>query len=496
MAALRRTLRESRDIRYIAAAPGRGYRFVGLGLRGLEAKRTRSAALGHSPGSPKDRRDNLPTRLAPIIGRAEVIGVLSARLKRRRFVTIVGPAGIGKTTVALAVATELSSTYDDGAYFVDLAPLADAGLVASAVAAALGAAPVTEDPVSELVAFVRGKRILLLLDSCEHVVEAAAILAERMLKGAPSVDVLTTSREPLRAEGESVHRLAPLTVPPVQAGLSAADALGYSAVELFVERAASIVDDFELTDEEAPVVADLCRQLDGIALAIELAAARVDALHPRAIAARLNDRFRLLTGGRRTALPRHRTLAAALDWSYELLTERERTVLRRLAVFAGGFTLEAVCAVCADAEIPALDIPDLLAQLIAKSLVVADTERAVAGYRLLDTMRAYSAAKLAESGQKEVILRRHAEHFRVVFETALSEWRERSILEWLASYAWQIDNLRAALQWAYSSTGDAEVGMALTVAAIPLWFQLSSTDECRECVERALSRLGSDEAAR
>ncbi len=493
VAALRRALRENRDTRYIAAAPGRGYRFVGL----VSAPGGEDIGLpeaGHSPERPKNCRNNLPSRLTPIIGRAEVIGVLSARLKRRRFVTIVGPAGIGKTTVALAVATELSSAYADGAYFVDLAPLADAELVASAVAAAFGAAPVTEDPVSELVAFVRGKHILLLLDSCEHVVEAAAILTERMLKGALSVDVLATSREPLRAEGESVHRLAPLTVPPVQAGQSAADALGYSSVELFVERAASIADDFELTNEEAPIVADLCRQLDGIALAIELAAARVDALHPRAIAARLNDRFRLLTGGRRTALPRHRTLAAALNWSYELLTERERAVFRRLAVFAGGFTLEAVSAVCADAEITALDIPDLLAQLIAKSMVIAGSEGARGDYRLLDTMRAYSAAKLAESGQKDAFLRRHAQHFRDVFERALSEWEERSIGEWLASYAWQIDNLRTALEWAYSSKGDADVGMALTVAAIPLWFQLSSTDECRECVERALSRLGSEEA--
>ena len=405
--------------------------------------------------------------------------------------TIVGPGGIGKTTVALAIASQLSASYRDGVFFVDLAPLADPNRVASVLAATLDIAAVSSDPVGEIIASIGENRILLLVDSCERVVKAAAVLAESVLRGAPNVTFLATSREPLRAEGESVNRLSPLACPPPAPGLKATDAMTYPAVELFVERAASNVDGFELTDVNAPIVADICRQLDGIALAIELAAARVDAFSTREIAERLNDRFRLLTGGRRTALPRHRTLGAAFDWSYELLSQHERIALGRLAIFAGSFSLDAVIAVFSDVDISAAEIPDILAQLVAKSLVVVETEHAATRYRLLDTTRAYGGVKLAESQETERCARRHAEYFRVVFDRALAEWQGRPATEWLADYVWQIDNLRVALDWAFSPGGDPAIGMALTVGAIPLWFQLSLTDECREGVEHALASIGS-----
>ncbi len=480
VAVLRRALRDGRaGTRYITAVPGRGYRFVAATTR-LEAKRESAVGAG--------RRGNLPIRLTQIIGRADVVSVLSTRIRRRRLVTIVGPGGIGKTTVALATAAELSASYDGGVWCLDLAPLADPTLVPSALAATLGLAIAADDPTEELIALLRDKRILIVLDGCERVIESAAILAGKILNGAPHVDILATSREPLRAEGESVHRLSPLGVPPVMAGLTAAQALTYPAVELFVERAISITEEFQLTDGDAPVAADICRQLDGIALAIELAAGRINAFGMRGVAKRLDDRFRLLTGGRRTALPRHQTLSATLDWSYEILPERERALLRRLAVFVGGFTLESVGAVAADSDLLPSDIPDLMAELVAKSLVSAETAGGVVAYRLLDTMRAYAVKKLQESEESASIPQRHAEYFQWLFERALTEWESRPAAEWLSSYGREIDNLRAALDWAFSPNGDTEIGMALTVGAIPLWFQRSSTDECRLGVERALSR--------
>jgi predicted ATPase/DNA-binding winged helix-turn-helix (wHTH) protein len=478
VAILRKTLHGGRaDLHYIAAVPGRGYRFVASTTR-FGQPRTEHRA--------RSRNNNLPARLTQLIGRSEIISVLGSRLQRRRLVTIVGPGGIGKTTVAVAVAAEASASYEDGVWLYDLAPLADPSLVPSALASTLGLSLTSHSSTEELIGLLREKRMLLIFDNCERVVEAAADLVEKILMDAPSVRILTTSREPLRAEGESVHRLSPLEVPPAVAGLTAESALSFPAVELFVERIAENVDGFRLYDVDAPLVADICRQLDGIPLAIELAAGRVDAFGVRGVARGLDDRFRLLSGGRRTALPRHQALRATLDWSYELLPDLERMLLRRVGVFVDGFTLDSVRVVATDSEIQDSAITDLLANLIAKSLVSSETGGFVARYRLLDTTRAYTFVKLAESGESVTISRRHAEYFRGVFETALSEWETRPSSEWLNSYGREIANMRAALDWAFSSSGYAELGIALTVAAIPLWFQLSSTEECRNRVEQAL----------
>jgi predicted ATPase/DNA-binding winged helix-turn-helix (wHTH) protein len=482
MAMVRKALGGDRDgVAYIAAVPGRGYRFTAA--TSWADGPTTSVGFGH-------RTNNLPTRLTPVIGRADVVDILGSRLKRHRLVTIVGPGGIGKTTVAVATATTLMPAYRDGAWLVDLAALADATLLPSVLAAALGLALTSHDPTGELVSLLRDKHVLIVLDNCERVIDVAAMLAEAILKGAPSAEILATSREALRAEGESVHRLSPLKTPPVAPGLTAASALDFSAVELFIERVESSVDGFRLSDTDAPVAAEICRQLDGIALAIELAAARVSSFGLRGVAERLGDRFRILVGGRRTALPRHQTLAATLDWSYALLDGRQQTLLRRLGAFAGGFTLESACCVGADAAIARPDVPGLLSDLIEKSLVSVEADASTVRYRLLDTMRAYTLAKLSESTECAAIQERHAEHFRDLFEQSLSEWQTRPTNEWLRSYSPEADNVRLALDWAFSSTGNSSVGTALTVAAIPLWFQLSSTDECRNRVEHALAMAG------
>ena len=481
IAVLRKVLRDSRaDVDYIAAVPGRGYRFV--------APISRLAR-----GAPQNRRqqhiNNLPVRLTHPIGRDGDISTVKGRFQRYRLTTIVGPGGIGKTTLCLAVADALVASYEDGVCFLDLAPLADPQLLPSVLASALGIASILEHPLPDVVAFLRKKRLLLVFDSCERVIEAASILIETLLKEAQYIHILATGREALRTEGESVYRVLPLETPPELAGLTASEALAFSAVQLFVERAAATAGGYKLIDADAPIVADICRQLDGLALAIELAAGRVEAFGARGIAERLDDRFRLLAGGRRTALLRHQTLIATLDWSYDSLSEFERMVFRRLGIFAGTFTLACAVAIVTDGAIVDAQLPGLLASLIAKSLVTADTHGAVARYRLLDTMRAYALAKLSESGEFDPVARRLAEYLCRILHDAFGEMESLSSAEWLSRHGRHIDNVRVALNWAFSSRGDPTVGTALTVATIPLWFQLSSVDECREGVQRALTSV-------
>ncbi|MGY8663373.1 winged helix-turn-helix domain-containing protein [Bradyrhizobium sp. UFLA05-109] len=464
---------------YVVTLPGRGYRFVAVVARSTgeaEIKETDKAR------TPLDR----PTRL---IGRADIIAMVGNRLQRSRFVTITGPAGIGKTSVALAVADKLLPSYRGGARFVDLAPLKDPGLVPSALASVLGVAVRSENPYPALISFLKDKQTLIVLDNCEHVLMAAAGLAEELLKAVPGVHVLATSREPLRAQDERVQRLPPLETAPVAAALTAAEAYTYPAVQLFVERATANAGGYEFKDEDVQFVAQICRRLDGIALAIELAAGRVDAFGVRGVARRLDDRFQLLTRGRRTALPRHQTLGAAFDWSYELLSETERAIMRRLGIFAGRFTMDAAIAVAGSADIAPAVVDETVADLVEKSLVVADVGDAAVFYRLTDTARAYALKKLSENGEAQAFARQHASHFREQFERAQSDWATWPTAEWLATYAAKLDDLRSALDWAFSPSGDAEAGIALTVAAEPLWFEMSLMEECRTCAERALTTL-------
>ncbi|MCA6117351.1 winged helix-turn-helix domain-containing protein [Bradyrhizobium sp. WSM 1738] len=481
--AVRRALAEGgTGENYIVTVPGRGYRFVAA-----VARSTSDAAQPFTAAGPKGH--NFPDRLTRPIGRDDIVAMVSSRLPRGRFVTIVGPGGIGKTTVALAVADRLITAYKDGGRLVDLAPLSDPQLVPSALAAVLGVAVRSENPYPALTSFLKDRQMLLLFDNCEHVLLAAAALAEELLKGAPGIHVLATSREPLRAEDERVQRLPPLETAPTEPGLTVTEALSYPAVQLFVERAAATAGGYELKDEDIPIVAQICRRLDGIALAIELAASRVDAFGVRGVSSRLDDRFHLLSRGRRTALPRHQTLRAAFDWSYELLSETERFVMRRLGVFAGRFTMDAATAIAGDGTTTAHEIDDVIADLVEKSLVIADVGGAKVFYRLTETARAYALNRLTEE-ETQAVRRRHALYQLDRFERAHAEWDTWPTLEWLSAYAQQIDDLRNALDWAFSPNGDVGVGIELTVAASPLWFEMSLMEECRARAERALVTLG------
>ncbi|MBV8335710.1 MAG: winged helix-turn-helix domain-containing protein, partial [Alphaproteobacteria bacterium] len=486
VAALRKALGDGRaGKRYVATLSGRGYAFV------APVTRENTPSVTAAPNG-KNAAGSLPELLTRVVGRDGIVLALTTQLARRRFLTIIGPGGIGKTTVAVAVAHHVRESYKDGAWFVGLAPLSDPDLVPSAVGTALGVAPSGGDHTRALAAWFRERNALLVLDNCEHVIDAAAALAEALLRAAPHAGILATAREPLRAEGEWLHRLAPLELPPQEKpSPTAAEALGYSAVELFNERATAKTDSFVLDDTDVPAVLEICRRLDAVPLALELAAVRVDTLGVDGLAARLDDRFGVLTSGRRTALPRQQTLRAVMDWSYKLLPGAEQVVLRRLAVFRGAFTTAAAVAIVIDERIVARDAIEGIANLAGKSLITTDI---VADnnphHRLLDTTRAYAIEKLGESGERGAVAYRHAEYYRDLFERAEGEAAARSADEWLADYAPEIHNLWAALDWAFSPRGDAAIGVALTAAAVPLWMGLSLLEECRGWVEQALSALG------
>ncbi len=484
IAALRRALGDGREgRRYMETSPGLGYRFVAP-----VTVRNDATPSGPRTAASTDRH-NLPGRITHLVGRSDLVARFVERLPRQRLLTLVGPGGIGKTAVAVALAERLIGAYEDGIWVVDLARLVDPTLVRSAVAAAVGIEVNAEDPLSSLVTALRDKRMLLVLNNCAHVVDAVATLVVAILRGAPGVHIVATSREPLRVEGEHVHRLGPLESPPASARLNAAEALRFPAVQLFVERAAASIGGFELRDEDAPVVGEICRKLDGIPLAIELAAARVGVLGLRCLAAPLTDRLRVLTSGRRTAPAHHRTMRAALDWSYNLLTASEQTVFLRLAIFAGGFTL-AAAAVAGDASHSEDEIVELVLELAAKSLVAADADDAEPRFRLLDTTRAYALEKLADSGEREAMARRHAEYYRDLFEASAPDAANADDMS--AAGALEIDNLRAALAWAFGPEGDLSIGVRLAAGSVPLWISMSLLAECHGWIEKAIRSL--DEA--
>jgi predicted ATPase/DNA-binding winged helix-turn-helix (wHTH) protein len=482
VAALRKALGDGRDgHRYIATTPGRGYCFV--------AEVTSSSRPTHPPRPvpSADQPHELSAPSSRMVGRSDIVLTLIERLRQHRFITIVGPGGIGKTKVAMAVADASAAKFAHGVRLVELAPLSDPALVPSALAAALGVAVRSENTISSLVGFLKDKQILVVLDNCEHVIDAAASLAEELFRGADGAHILATSREPLRVSGERVHRLAPLATPPASQQLTAAQTLAFPAVELFVKRAAASMNEFEFTDADAPDVAELCRRLDGIPLAIEIVAGSLHAFGARGLARFMDDRLRLLMPGRRTAQTRHKTLRMTLDWSYDLLPDFERATLRRLAIFAGVFTWDSAAAVLDRSEASDFEVFDTIANLIAKSLVSATIEDKVSYCRLLDTTRAYALTKLEESGETGLLARRHAEHYRHALAQAEIDWRQRPAVEWLEAHRHLLDNVRAALDWAFSPAGDAAIGVALTAAAVPLWFQMSLLSECCERVERALA---------
>jgi predicted ATPase len=489
MATLRKALGEGRDgARYVSNVAGRGYCFV--------APITRSTAARTVPVTEvttTERVQKLPPRLMRMVGRDDTVRSLAEQLQVWRFVSIVGPGGVGKTTVAISVAHTLIDGFHDAVFFIDLAALTDPQLVPTAVASALGFMVQTQDALVSLLAFVGDKKILLVLDSCEHVIGVAAALAERVVSWAPQAHILATSREALRVEGEHVHLLRSLDCPPEDAGLTATEALRYPAAQLFMERSAASGYAAALSDSDAPIVAWSCRRLDGVALAIELAASHVGSLGIRGTAELLDNRFRLLWHSRRTALPRHETLNAMLDWSYSLLSEREKVVLCRLSVFVGDFTLQAASSVTSETDVDEADVIDAVASLAAKSLISTAVINESTYYRLLDATRAFAATRHAERGEAARIARRHAifySNFLEHDEIIQSLFGEHD----LSGYAPRMGNVRAALRWALSDHGDVVVGIELATWAAPLFIGLSLLEECRGWCERALAAL--DDASR
>jgi predicted ATPase/DNA-binding SARP family transcriptional activator len=421
-------------------------------------------------------RTNLPRALTPFIGRAQLVADLAERFTRvgERLITLTGSGGMGKTRLALEVAKVVQLHYPHGVWFIDLAPLSDPLLVPQAVAATLEARRQPDRPVlNVLIDHVRDKHLLLVLDNCEHLIDACAQLADQLLQHCPQLHVLATSREALGIQGESSVRVPSLSLPPIEQ--PAPEVLARSeAVQLFLDRARAALPDFELTATNASAIMQICRRLDGIALAIELAASRVKLLTVEQIAARLDDAFHLLTGGSRTALPRQQTLIATIDWSYNLLTDHERVLLRRLAVFAGGWTLEAAEAIGAGDDLERYEILDLLTQLVNKSLVVVEQTQleearfCEARYHLLDTIRQYAREKFAReeraaNDDNAAVRQRHVLFFLQLAERAEPELQRSDQAAWFNRLDVEYDNLRAALDWACLTNDEAglQLGRAL-----------------------------------
>lgn len=495
ISALRKALGPHRE--HIKTVAGRGYQFSGdaavLEKSGSTAiARPREEAAAASPAQGDGPPTNLPAPTSELIGREADLAMVCDLVATHRLVTLTGAGGIGKTRLAQEAARLMLARHPDGVRIAELAPLSDPDLVRDTVAAVLAPDESCDPRSGDASALALGeKNMLIVLDNCEHLIDAAARMAESLLRAGGGVRVLVTSREPLRAAGEFVYRVPPLAL-PAEETRALDDLLQAGAVQLFVARARGAGSDFPVDGQTGQTIAAICRRLDGIPLAIELAAARTAMLGIEGLALRLDDHLGILTGGQRTALPRHRTLRATLDWSYQLLSEGERGVLRRLAVFAGAFTLDAAGAVAAAGPSRAEADIDGLANLVMKSLVTVDVSGATTLYRLLKTTRSYALQKLIESGEFETIARRHAEYCRSVLTQA--EATGTTPAERLAAFSRHIDDTRAALDWAFSLGDDATLGVALTVASVPLWQHLSLAEELRERVGKALASLDREHA--
>src|SRR6266567_3523000 len=479
VAAIRKALGDGQfGNRYIANIKGRGYSFVGTVVPLTGNTESRNDKFRH--------QGRLPVQPITMIGRETVVSEVSDKLRDERFVTLVGPGGIGKTTIALAVGRAAAEEF----YFVDLESLTDSRHVAGAVATSLGLALKSKDPGLELVDLVRSRKLLIILDSCEHVIEAVALLAEQLYQESEHVYLLTTSRELLKVGGEHCWRVHPLDFPPDGSEQTANAVLRYPAVQLLARRVAARAGSFVLTDEEAPFVAEMCRKLDGIPLAIELAAGQVAALGLKNTVDLLVSRLELLKLSHRTAVARHRTLKATLDWSYDLLSDAERIVFRRIAPLAGSFDLEGARSVAGEAGVGAEEIFDAVAGLVEKSLIATRIDAAQAQYRLSNTTRAYALAKLEEHAEVDVVFSRHAEYLAGHLESLREALSGLPGAERVAAYSDQLSNVRAALEWSFGPHGDAEMAMRLAAASTQVFLELSLLIECQAWAERAMASLG------
>jgi predicted ATPase len=477
---LRKALGGDAGAQYIKNVPGRGYCFVAF------------PSASQTPSSPSlgnvNRAISLPPQISKLIGRAEAVEKISADISSHRIVTIVGPGGMGKTSVAVAVAHRHLDDFKGLVFFVDFSGLTDIKLVPSTIASALGLPVNSQDPTPDMLNFLRGRHMLLIFDSCEHVLDTLAPLVERIAQEVPETHLLATSREALRIESERVFRLFPLNCPPPHESLNVADISSYPAVQLFIERVRASLDEPELSEDDAPMVAEICRHLDGIPLAIELAAGRANAYGIAGTASLLDSHLSLLWRGRRTAIPRHQTLSAALGWSYDLLPPAESATLRRLSVFAGPFTLEAAIAVASHGRISKSDAAESIANLMSKSLIASPSERPPR-YRLLDTTRAFAREKLAESGEADHVARAHAEYFRDFLEDISVKSTGLQSDGRFLPLADQVSNVRASLDWSFSGHGDSRIGVDLAASAAQFFLELSLLTECHRWTQQAVTLL-------
>lgn len=413
--------------------------------------------------------NNLPLQLTSFFGREEEVEQIESALGAARLVTLVGSGGVGKTRLSLQAGADLLEMFHDGVWFVDLAVVRGDAAVPRAIAEVVHAQQDLEsEPLSAIVTALRSKQLLLILDNCEHVIAAAASAVEVILRGCPSLRVLATSREGIGIAGERIIRVPSLATPAPATVFSAAGALRYGAVALFVDRAQAVNEAFALTDENYELVLELCRRLDGIALAIELAAARLKALSLQQLATRLNERFRLLTGGSRTALARQQTMRALIDWSYDLLGEAERTAFRRSAVFAGSFSLDAASSICSNQQGDAWDVVDVLVSLVEKSMITCELAGSEQRYRLLESARQYALERLTASGEEDGVRERHAAYFRDLSIESESRYFSAPLKLWLASVDPEADNVRTALQWTIEKD-DWENAAAISGAFLWYW---------------------------
>jgi len=452
---------------------------------GSDRGRLVASPVGHGGGSP----NNLPLELSSFVGREKQLAEVGRQLDANRLLTLTGSGGCGKTRLALAVAREMVEGFEDGVWQVELAPLVDPSLVPQAVASTLGLRDQPgRSPTEALSHHLESRNVMLVLDNCEHLVEACATLAEALLRYCPQLRVLATSREALGITGEVAWPVPPLSLPDLRRLPDIESLPSYESARLFMERAAAVRPAFALTEHNAPAVAHICYRLDGIPLAIELAAARTKVLSVEEISERLDYSFELLTSGGRTAMPRQRTLYATMDWSYELLLDEERALFRRLSVFSGGFALGAAESVCAGEDLVRGQVLVLLSRLVDKSLVAMREVGGETRYRLLETVRQYGKEKLDESGEEDEVGRRHAGYCVGIAEEAEQKLGEPNQARWLVWLEAEHDNIRAALSFSLGEGGEAGEGVRLAAAMWPFWFARGYLSEGRRWLESAVSR--------
>jgi non-specific serine/threonine protein kinase len=442
-------------------------------------------------------KTNLPIALTSFIGREKEVERIQERLSRHRLVTLIGVGGIGKTRLSQQVANRLIDDYANGVWLVEFAALNDPTLVPQSVATVfdIQQGANSNDPIETIIHFLSAKTLLLILDNCEHLLDACAGLADTLLKNCPNLKILATSREALGIIGEALYRVPSLTIPEGRRIETLEKLNGYESIRLFDERAQLVQMDFALTKENATSVTQICSRLDGIPLAIELAAVHIQTLSAEQMAKQLDQCFHVLTGGSRTALPKHQTLQASIDWSWQLLDHSEQTLLRRLSVFAGGFILEAVEQVCTGGPIELRQVPEVLSQLVQKSLIVQNQpsgheER----FLLLETIRQYAREKLIEAGESEQLRNRHLDFFLPWAEQAGPRLRGSEQLEWFSKIEAEYDNLRVALEWSLTQAEYGEASLRLAGALFLFWDRSASASEGRAWLARALANPGSPRA--